>query len=168
MKALLSTLLLLLAVPALHAQQAAVNYRKPGAAVPSFRLNRPAGGTVTNKVLRPGRPFMFLIFSPQCDHCAEALDSLRSVPELQPETDLVLVVEARNKPYLKAFMTKHRFDTVSQFRNIGFDSGRLIANIYNYGMLPQFSIYNNKHRFVRSFSGIFPLDSLRPYLRQGK
>ncbi len=165
MKRILFLLLLLSPVFAAQAQMPFTDYRKAGAGVPAFVLNRPAGGTVTNKVLRPGKPFMFLIFSPQCEHCALALDSLRRVPEFRPETDLVLVVEARNKPYLADFMTKHGFDTVAEFRHIGFDSGRLISQIYNFGMLPQFSIYNARHKFVRSFSGIFPLDSLKPYLR---
>lgn len=148
-----------------HAQKPVTDYRKTGAAVPPFVLHKPGGGTITNKALTSGEPFMFMIFSPQCDHCAMALDSLRSVPELQPETDLILVVEARNRPYLKDFMKKHGFDTVAKYRRIGFDSGLLIQRIYNFGMLPQFSIYNKQHRFVKTFSGTFPLDSLKPFLR---
>ncbi len=147
------------------AQKPFTDHRKAGAPVPQFVLHKPGGGTISNAVLKPGKPFMFLIFSPQCDHCALALDSLRSVPELQPQTDLVLVVEARNRPFLKDFMAKHHFDTVAKYKRIGFDSGRLISQIYNFGMLPQFSIYNKQHRFVKSFSGIFPLDSLKPFLR---
>lgn len=142
------------------AQMPVKDYRKSGAPVPQFQLQRPSGGVIGNKVLKAGKPFMFVIFSPQCEHCALALDSLRRVPALQPQADMILVVEARNKPFLKDFMKKHGFDTVARYRNIGFDSGRLISQIYSYGMLPQFSIYDRQHRFVRSFSGIFPLDSL--------
>ena len=165
MKPLAFLLFILSAALPVAAQKPFTDYRKAGVPVPPFVLHKPAGGVITNKVLRPGKPFIFLIFSPQCEHCALALDSLRRVPELEPETDLVLVVEARNRSFLKDFMSKHGFDTVAKYRRIGFDSGQLISRIYNFGRLPQFSIYDARHKFVRSFSGIFPLDSLKPYLR---
>jgi thiol-disulfide isomerase/thioredoxin len=165
MKRVLFLLLFLLPFAVIRAQKPFTDYRKAGSAVPSFVLHKLSGGMISNKVLRSGKPFMFLIFSPQCDHCAKALDSLHRVPGLQPSLDLVLVTEARNKPFLADFMKQHGFDTIAKYRTVGLDSGKLIQQIYNFGMLPQFSIYNAQHKFVRSFSGIFPLDSLKPYLR---
>ena len=140
------------------------DYRKKSAPIPPFTIEHPNGKEFSNSVLKAGKPVLLAIFSPQCDHCALALDTLQQFGSSLHNTSLILVAEARNKPYLKLFLAQHGFDTAAEFRHIGTDKGNLIYDIYNYGLLPQFNIYNAQHKLVKSFSGVFPMDSLKMYL----
>ena len=141
------------------------DYRKKGAPIPPFIIEQPNGGKFSNNVLKPGKPVLLAIFSPQCDHCELALDTLRHFGKSLKNTSIVLVTEARHKPQLTGFLTKAGFDTVKAFRQVGIDKGNLVYDIYNFGMLPQFNIYNSQHKLVKSFSGNFPMDSLKMFLR---
>lgn len=79
---------------------------------------------------------------------------------------VVLVTEAVHKVQLKPFLEKSGLAKDPTFYNVGIDSSNLIFNVYAYGMLPQFNYYNSRHKLVKTFSGIFPLDSLRTFLHQ--
>jgi thiol-disulfide isomerase/thioredoxin len=140
------------------------DYRKKGAPVPPFIIEQANGKQFGNSVLKPGKPVLIAIFSPQCDHCSLALDSLQHFGKRLDKTQVVLVTEARNKPELKKFLKDQGFDTVAAFRQAGIDKGNLIYDIYTYGLLPQFNIYNAQHKLVKSFTGNFPLDSLKMFL----
>ena len=147
------------------AAQVRQDYRKKGAPIPPFIIQQLNGKQFSNSVLKPGKPVLLAIFSPQCDHCALALDTLQHFGAKLNNTRIILVTEARNKPHLKEFLTTHGFDTVAAFRQAGIDKGNLIYDIYTYGLLPQFNIYNAQHKLVKSFSGTFPMDSLKMFLR---
>lgn len=145
--------------------QSKIDYKKPGAPIPPFAVQSLSGNTIINSSLVKGRPVIIMLFSPQCDHCQHALDSLRGMTALFRKTQLLPAVEARNKPLLKDFMIKNGFDKVPLFRNAGSDNGSLVYNIYSYGLLPQFNIYNEQHKLVKTFTGNFPMDSLRMFIK---
>jgi hypothetical protein len=141
-----------------------IDYREKGAPIPPFVMEQANGKMLTNGILKKGAPVIVVIFSPQCDHCGKALDTLQSLSQSLKHTQLVLLTEAVHKPYLKDFLTKHGYDKDPLFKNAGIDKGNLISYIYTYGMLPQFNIYNAQHRLVKTFTGIFPMDSLKMFI----
>ncbi|RYG46226.1 MAG: redoxin domain-containing protein [Chitinophagaceae bacterium] len=142
-----------------------IDYKKKGAPVPPFRIEKTAGGTLTNANLKPGKPVMVLIFSPQCDHCEHTMDSLKKVADQFKNTQLLLVAEDRNKEFMKDFIKKTDIGTHPLFQKIGTNKGELIFSIYTYKILPQVNIYNDKHRLVQTLDGNFPFDSLRMFIQ---
>ena len=158
-----AALLMLLSATGLPAQPK-TDYKKKGAPIPSFVLEQIDGRLLTNAVLKPGAPVLFIIFSPQCEHCAKALDSLTGMRERFKKTQVILLTEALNKPYLKDFLEKHNYAAQPLFKYVGLDRSNLVYSLYTYGLLPQFNIYSAKHKLVKSFTGIFPMDSLKMVL----
>jgi spore coat protein CotF len=144
--------------------QTNVDYKATGAAMPIFVLEKANGKMITNQTLQKNKPVVMMIFSPQCEHCEHTIDSLKTMTDRFARTQLVMITEARNQPELKGFLKKTGLDTARVFKNLGMDRSNLIPYIYTYQLLPQFNIYNAKHKLVKSFAGNFPLDSLRMYL----
>ncbi len=158
---------LLVFLPALLNAQDRTDYRVKGAPIPRFVIEPVKGGVFTNTVLKPGKPVLLVIFSPQCEHCERALDTLKGMGARLKGTQIVLVTQPIHQPQMSGFLEKSGLGKNPAFRNMGVDRSNLIYSIYAQDMLPQFNIYDSKHRLVRTFSGIFPLDSLKPYLPPG-
>lgn len=148
----------------LSGAQSKQDFRKKGAPIPPFTIEQPDGKHFNNSALKSGKPVLVAIFSPQCDHCAIALDSLQHFGKSLNNTSIILVSEARHQVHVKEFLKTNGFDKVPAYRMAGIDKENLIYYIYNYGLLPQFNIYDARHQLVKSFSGNFPMDSLKMFL----
>ena len=141
------------------------DYRKIGAPMPPFVLQKTAGGTFTNTNLKPGKRTMLMIFSPQCEHCAYTIDSLKRNAAMFKNTQFVLVAEDRNKQYMKDFIRKADIGSHPLFKNTGTEKGNLIYYIYNYQVLPQVNFYNSNNKLEKCFTGTAPFDSLKMFIR---
>jgi len=161
MKWLFATLLFL---PLFAGAQAKVDYKKSGASIPEFTIVKQDGKTITNKALKPGKPVMLMIFSPDCEHCMQMIDTMKTLTAKMEKTQFILVTEARNKEHLKDFIEKKELDKHPAFREVGWDKGNLIFYTYNFQMLPQVNVYDARHKLMRTFSGAFSLDSLKQYM----
>lgn len=140
-------------------------YRKKGAPIPPFVLEKTLGGTLTNTNLKKGKPVMMMIFHPLCDHCNWVIDSLKHNQSLFQNTQLVLVAEDRNKEYMKGFIEKAGLKDNVLFKNIGTERGNLIYYIYTYELLPQVNFYDKNYKLVHSFTGKAPFDSLKMFIQ---
>lgn len=143
--------------------QSRVDYKKTGAPIPPFAIKRTNGKVVSNAVLQKGKPVLVAIFSPECEHCERALDTLHQDTALK-SIQAIWVTQAVHEAKLKPFMIRTGFDKDPLFRNMGTEQSNLVFSIYTYGLLPQFNVYSRQHKLVKTFTGIFPLDSLKMYL----
>jgi thiol-disulfide isomerase/thioredoxin len=141
------------------------DYKKVGAPIPPFVLEKTLGGTFTNTDLKKGKPVMMMIFSPECDHCMHLVDSLKQVQSKFKNTQLVLVAEDRNKAYMKGFINKTGIASNPLFKNIGTERGNLIYYIYRMVLLPQINFYDNNYKLVKTFTGNSPADSIKMFIK---
>lgn len=141
------------------------DFKKKGAPLPPFVLEKVNGTTFDNSVLKAGQPVMVMIVSPECGHCEYMVDSIKQLLPLFKRTQIILATELRNKPNLKEFLNKVKLTAAPRFKYAGYDKGNLIYFMYNSAMLPQVSFYDGKHKLVHSFGGNFPMDSLRSYIK---
>jgi len=142
-----------------------ITYRKKGAPIPPFVLQKTSGGVMTNTQLKPGKPVMLMIFHPLCDHCNYVIDSLKKNQPLFKNTQLVMVAEDRNKEYMKGFIDKVGIKDNVLFKNIGTEKGSLIYYLYTYEILPQVNFYDKNYKLVHSFTGKAPFDSLKMFIQ---
>lgn len=148
-----------------QAQQSA-DYRKKGSPIPPFRLELTHNGaSFTNANLKPGKPLMLMIFSPECDHCEHMVDSIKANASLFKNTELILVAEARNKEHMKKFIEKTGIKRLPLFQNIGVDQSNLIYHIYTQKILPQINFYDKRQKLVKRFDGNYPLDSVKMFIK---
>lgn len=163
MKHLLSFAALILIAHLSFAQ--GIDYKKRGAPLPPFLIEKTAGGTYTNTQLKAGKPVMVMIFSPECDHCEHMIDSLKQNEALFKTTQVVLVAEDRNKKFMPDFAKKLNLYQDRLFKNIGTNKGELIFAIYTQKILPQITFYDSKHKLVKIFDGIYTLADLKKYIK---
>ncbi|MBS1782903.1 MAG: redoxin domain-containing protein [Bacteroidetes bacterium] len=142
-----------------------LNYRKKGARIPPFVLEKTLGGTFTNINLKPNKPVMLMIFHPLCEHCSYTFDSLRKYKSQFKNTQLVMVAEDRNKDYMKGFIKKMNLKNEPLFQNIGTEKGNLIYYLYTYEVLPQVNFYDKNYKLIQTFTGRSPFDSLKMFIQ---
>jgi len=142
-----------------------VNYHAIGAPLPAFTLEKWDGTAYSSTALKPNKAVMIVIFSPDCDHCEHAIDSLMGMKDKLANTQLVFVCEAIHKSAVKPFVKKVGMVADKQFANAGIDKSGLIPNIYTNKMLPQIMLYNSKHQLAQVFDGAFTMGAVRAALR---
>lgn len=142
------------------------DFKKKGAPIPPFKLELTKNGTAfTNANLKPNKPVMLVIFSPECDHCEHTVDSLKANAGLFKNTQLLLVAEARNKEHMKKFIEKTGIGDLPVFQTIGVDRSNLIYYAYTQKILPQINFYDKNFKLVKRFDGQYPLDSVKMFIR---
>jgi len=145
--------------------QPKTDYKKMGASLPPFVIQKADGTSFNEQSLQKGKAVMVMIFSPQCDHCEHYIDSMKALIPMLKNTQVVFVTEARNKDGLKDFVQKKSLQKIPAFRQAGYDKGNLIYFIYTYQLLPQINLYDTRHKLVKTFTGNFPMDSLQLYIK---
>src|SRR5690606_17547437 len=126
-----------------------IDYKKTGAPMPHFLIEKTTGGKFTDAQLEKGKPVMIMIFSPECDHCEHMIDSLKGIDAMFKTTQVVLVAEDRNKNLLPEFALKNNLIQHRLFKNLGSNRGELIAAVYTQKVLPQILFYDSQHKLVK-------------------
>lgn len=145
--------------------QQKIDYQKKGSPMPNFYVNRMDGGYIISSHLKKGKPVMIMIFSPQCEHCAYIIDSLKTVRDDVKTTQMLFVAEERNKEYMEGFMETTKIKGDAMFRNIGTNKGELIYAIYTNKILPQITFYDANHKLVKIFDGNYQFADVKKYLK---
>lgn len=145
--------------------QQKTDYQKKGAPMPNFHISKMDGGYIIPAHLKKGKPVMIMIFSPQCEHCAYVMDSLRNARDLVKTTQMIFVAEERNREYMNAFMEKEKMKGDAFFKNTGTNKGELIFAIYTNKILPQITFYDANHRLVTIFDGNYSFADVKKHLK---
>ena len=139
-------------------------FTKKGAPIPPFKLYKVDGKIISNADLKPNKPVMVMIFSPECDHCEHMVDSMKQIADKFKNTQLLLVAEDRNKQLMGGFINKTGIGSHPLFQKIGTNKGELIFSIYTYKILPQINFYNSKHLLEKTFDGNYSFDSVKMFI----
>ena len=158
-------LLLALTVSISAVAQQKTDYQKKGAPMPNFYVSRMDGGYIIPSLLKKNKPVMIMIFSPQCEHCAYIIDSIKAVRNDIKNTQLVFVAEERNKEYMNGFMETTKIKDDALFKNIGTNKGELIYAIYTNKILPQITFYDASHKLVKIFDGNYHFADVKNYFK---
>jgi len=142
-----------------------MDYKKPGAPIPMFVLQKTNGGYLIPSHLKKNKPVMIMIFSPQCEHCGTVIDSLKNIRATIKETQMVFVAEERNKEFMQGFIAHEGIGADVLFKNIGVNKGELIAALYTNKILPQLIFYNEQHQLVKILDGQYGFEEVRKYLK---
>lgn len=160
---LLVTTLFLVSIASFGQQK--IDYKKRGAPIPEFYINRTDGGYIIPSQLKKGKPVMIMIFSPECDHCGHMVDSLKMIRKQFKTTQLILVAEERNKKLMEGFIEHEDIKEDALFKNIGTNKGELIAAIYTNKILPQITFYDANHKLVKILDGNYTLEDVKRYVK---
>ncbi len=171
-----------------YGQQGGIDYTKPGALLPYFRLKvadtiliTPADkkegrrkkdqpeplvavkATLTGADLNGNTNLFIMLFSPTCEHCAAETGLLEQHIELFKNNKLVLVTNPRMQADLPEFIKKQHTLDYPQL-TVGYDDSEYIKETFIYETLPQINIYSKERKLLKTYTGDIPIDSLRAYL----
>lgn len=156
--------LLFLLITATTFSQQKIDFKSAGVMIPNFSINLVPKGTLTPYMLKQNQPVLIMIFSPECEHCAHILDSLKMLRSSFKTTQVILVAEERHKKLMESFVEREHLKDDALFKYVG-NSDNLIGAIYTYKVLPQLVFYDNKFRLVKIFDGNYKMDAVKKYVK---
>lgn len=114
--------------------------------LPAFKLfAAPDSIAITEADLKPHRPVMFILFSPDCDHCKRAFTDLINNISLYKEVTIVMCSALRYDLICDFYIEHH----VAGYPNIimGRDPGNKLSSFFVNRSFPGIFIYDKKGKF---------------------
>lgn len=99
-----------------------------------------------------------MLFSPDCEHCQQAIENLKSQMDQFKKVEILLV---SHLPFdlLKAYYEKHQ---LNQYPNVTMvrDGSYMLGTFYRLRNYPSFFLYNKKGNLVEAFEGTVPVERI--------
>lgn len=127
--------------------------------LPQFSTRRIPDSTLFQKKdLRDKRQTLVMLFSPDCEHCQQAIEALKKQIESFKKVEILLVSHL-NFDLLKAYYDKHQ---LHQYPNVTMvrDGSYMLGTFYRLRNYPSFFLYNKKGDLVEAFEGSVPIDRI--------
>jgi thiol-disulfide isomerase/thioredoxin len=121
-------------------------------ALPEFRILQTDSITwTTQKNLKPGKPVMIMLFSPDCDHCKEQMKILQSNKKQLAELQIVMATyQPMDK--MQRFYKDYK---IAEYPNIymGRDMYYFFGPYFKAKSIPFLAIYDTQHKLARVYEG---------------
>ena len=118
---------------------------------------------LTSKDLVYNGNLFVMMFNPNCSHCIEMTELLKSNAALFSKYKIVLMANSKMKDYLPDFIKQRKTKDFPIFC-VGLDSSNFINETFLYRSLPQINIYDKKRTLIKVYNGDISIDSLKIYL----
>ena len=151
---LFSCLVLLLAGPAFSQDDSTQAIYQQYPEIPQFTINQAADSTnFTRDDLRKHKPVVFMIFSPECEHCQHETEKIIDNIAQFRDKDIQLVM-VTYLPYdeMVAFYKKYKIADYPEIK-MGRDGKFFFPVFFKVRNLPSFYVYDKKGKFVKRFEG---------------
>ncbi len=122
--------------------------------LPEFTINKVTDSTdFTRDNLRKHRPVVFMIFSPECEHCQHETEKIIANIDQFKNKDIQLVM-VTYLPYneMVDFYKKYKIADYPEI-TMGRDGKFFFPVFFKVRNLPSFYIYDKKGKFVKRFEG---------------
>lgn len=133
-------------------------YKKfPG--LPPFEIVKVPDSTRFKKDdLKNKKATMFMVFSPDCDHCQHATRDLQEHMDLFRKVQIIMV-SSMPYPVIRSFYNEYN---IAKFPNIvmGLDAGYFFGTFFSVRNFPSIYLYDKKGRFVKAFEGSVPFSKI--------
>ncbi len=159
-------LLLLLAFiyPAIALAQADKPPYLQFAGIPPFEMRLvPDSSLYGKKQLQKKRPLMIMLFSPDCDHCQQAVKLLLEKKALFKKIQVVMVsalpFEFINQFYLDYHLAGTGF-------KVGRDGSYFLGTYFQNRTFPSYYLYNKKGNFIKMYDIQVPFEKMAEELKE--
>jgi thiol-disulfide isomerase/thioredoxin len=112
----------------------------------------------TKDDLAKKKPVIFMLFSPDCEHCQHETEDIISSMSFLEKTQILMVT---TMPFDKMVAFESKYD-LKRFKNIivGRDVGYYFPVFFDVRNLPFMAFYNKKHSLISVYRGAMPIDRL--------
>lgn len=133
--------------------------------VPKFTINKASDSTAfTRDDLKKHKPVVFMIFSPECEHCQHETEKIIANIDKFKTKDIQLVM-VTYLPYneMTDFYKKYKIADYPQI-TMGRDGKFFFPVFFKVRNLPSFYVYDKKGKFLKKFEGSVNTDLITSLL----
>ena len=127
--------------------------------IPQFTIFKASDSTkFTREDLEKRKPTVFIIFSPDCDHCQKETKELTANINKFKDAQIVMVQYLPHDQMVKFY---HEYQ-ISKYPNIimGRDAKFFLPLFFKVESLPAIYVYDKKGKFKKAFSGSVKIDTI--------
>lgn len=118
---------------------------------PAFNIILPDSSIVNTATLPDDKPVLFMVFSPDCEHCQkETADILKNIDSFKQMKLLFVTLDPLIR--LKVYNTYYHIPNYSNI-TIGKDASAYIISHYQHIPPPYMILFDKEHRFRAMFKG---------------
>ena len=99
-----------------------------------------------------------MVFSPDCEHCQEETKELTAKMKLFKKAQIIMV-SPLDYGYMKKFYTDYKIADHPTI-TMGRDPGYFFGTFYKVRSFPSIFVYDKKGNFVKSFTGLTPVEEI--------
>jgi thiol-disulfide isomerase/thioredoxin len=128
-------------------------------ALPDFRILQADSLTwTTKKNLKPGKPVMIMLFSPDCEHCQTQMKIIQANKKQLAELQIVMATYQPMEK-MQRFYKEYK---IAEFPNIymGRDIQYFFGPFYMAKSIPFLAIYDKQHKLARVYEGGAKIDKI--------
>lgn len=142
-----------------------ISYPAIGSKLPSFEILLLDGQTIVNTgTINNSRPTIFLLFSPDCSHCAELSLGLTQSISSFDSVNLCLLSAPLPIIAIKQFAARNKLLDFEQI-TVGQDMAFFFANYFHTKTVPFAAIYDKNKKLVKILKEIKSVDELLSELK---
>ena len=132
--------------------------------LPDFKILQKDSSTwFSKKDLKPGKPVMIMLFSPDCDHCQQQtkmiLERIKDLGDLQIVMTTFQPMEKMRKFYTEYAIAK--YPTIRMGRDVSYFFG----GFYKGRSIPYLAIYDRNQKLAKIYDGGATIDKLLEAIR---
>ncbi len=127
--------------------------------LPQFSIYKASDSTVfTRDNLQKRKPTVFIIFSPDCEHCQHETESLIANIDKFKDAQIVMVEYLSFEEMVKFY----KIYKIENYTNIimGRDAKFYLPMFFKIESLPAIYVYDKKGKFKQAFSGSVKIDKI--------
>ena len=127
--------------------------------IPQFTIYKASDSTTfTREDLKKRKPTVFIIFSPDCEHCQHETEALIANIDKFKDAQIVMV-EYLAYDEMKKFYTNYKIENYPNI-TMGRDAKFFLPIFFKVESLPAIYVYDKKGNFKQSFSGSVKMDKI--------
>ena len=155
----LLSFMLLLSLKGLAQDSTVVPVYKRFPTVPVFRiLSAPDSTVFTRDNLSEKKPVMFMMFSPDCDHCQHATEDLKRNMDAFKKVQIVMV-SSLDYDHILAFYHTYGLDAYPNI-TVGRDPAYMLGTFFSVHNFPSIYLYDKKGKLKANFEGSVPFKKI--------
>jgi thiol-disulfide isomerase/thioredoxin len=127
--------------------------------LPQFTIYKASDSTTfTRDDLKKRKPTVFIIFSPDCEHCQHETEALIANIDKFKDAQIVMV-EYLGYDEMKKFYTNYKIENYPNI-TMGRDAKFFLPVFFKVESLPAIYVYDKKGNFKQAFSGSVKMDKI--------
>lgn len=127
--------------------------------IPGFSIiSAPDSAVFTHKNLKPNKPTLIMVFSPECGHCQEETKAIEANMEHFKDVQILMVTWVSYKllvPFSRQFGTV-KYPNIT----LAYDAHDFFYDYYDVHRYPKVIIYNKDGQYVSDYDGMFDVEDV--------